>query len=327
MIVLTMNGSLFTLLLICFVLMTNGFNASEDIYYELYTNDQPLTHFHNLLSINNDNSRSLPTAVSPFNHTRPTRFYVHGFRSKRKNFLTYAETYRSKGDFNFIAVNWLAGSQTLNYYKARHRVQTIAVELALLIENLVQYNHLDLRDVILIGHSLGSHIVGIAAKRIQSGRIPIIVGLDPAYPLFSKSKHEERLARTDADYVQVIHTSIGQLSIPYPIGHADFYPNYGSNQSGCSKNTYQGFCSHKRAHHLFLESLQRNCFLATKCGSYDEIKNKNCTSSGPDVMMGGEVNQLLAAKEGIYYLPTHSESPYGMNCPIMTHSNDGSILS
>lgn len=105
---------------------------------------------------------------------------------------------------------------------------------------MVQYNSLNLSDVVLIGHSLGSHIVGIAAKRIQSGRIPIIVALDPAYPLFSKSKHDERLAYTDADYIQVIHTSIGQLSIPYPIGHADFYPNYGSDQPGCNKKNYQG---------------------------------------------------------------------------------------
>lgn len=105
---------------------------------------------------------------------------------------------------------------------------------------MVQHSHLNLSDVILIGHSLGSHIVGIASKRIQSGRIPIIIGLDPAYPLFSKSKHDERLTYTDADYVQVIHTSIGQLSIPYPIGHADFYPNYGSGQPGCNKKNYQG---------------------------------------------------------------------------------------
>lgn len=201
---------------------------------------------------------------------------------------------------------------------------------------MVQYNQLNLSDIVLIGHSLGSHIVGIAAKRLQSGRIPIVVGLDPAYPLFSKSKHDERLSYTDADYVQVIHTSIGQLSIPYPMGHADFYPNYGRGQPGCSKNNYQGsvnllemqhiklasvfittgFCSHTRAHHLFVESLLRNCFLATKCGSYEEIKNKNCTSSGPNVFMGGEVDQLLKATEGIYYLPTHSEQPYGMNCSI-----------
>lgn len=210
----------------------------------------------------------------------------------------------------------------------------------------MQFNHLNLSDVVLIGHSLGSHIVGIAAKRIQSGRIPVIVGLDPAQPLFSKKKHDERLSSTDADYVQVIHTSTGQLSIPYPIGHADFYPNYGQGQPGCSKSNYEGsvnrlemlhitlasvflttgFCSHSRAHHLFVESLKGNCFAATKCGSYDEIKKKNCSSSGPSVFMGGEVDQLRTATEGIYYLPTRSEAPYGMNCPLVRSGDDSSVV-
>lgn len=86
---------------------------------------------------------------------------------------------------------------------------------------------------------------------------------------------------------------------------------------------FTGFCSHSRAHHLFVESLLHNCFLATKCGSYEEIKNKNCTSSGPNVYMGGERDQLLRATEGIYYLPTHSEEPYGMNCSSSESSTDG----
>lgn len=120
-----MNDSLLVILLY-FVTIANCFDASEDVYYELYTNDQPLTHFHNLLTINNDNNRSMPLASSPFNHNRPTRIYVHGYRSKRKNFLKYAETYRSIGNFNFIAVNWLAGAQTINYYKARNRVETVS---------------------------------------------------------------------------------------------------------------------------------------------------------------------------------------------------------
>lgn len=115
-------------LLFCFVSISSGFNASEEIYYELYTNDQPLTHFHNLLTINNDNDRSVPLADSPFNRNRPTRFFVHGYRSKRKNFSKYAEAYRTKGDFNFIVINWLAGSQTFNYYKARYRVETVSAD-------------------------------------------------------------------------------------------------------------------------------------------------------------------------------------------------------
>ncbi len=116
------------LLLLCFIVtISNAFNVHEDVYYELYTNDQPLTHFHNLLTANNDNNRSMPLADSPFDHNRPTRIYVHGYRSKRKNFGKYAEAYRSIGNFNFIAVNWLAGAQTINYYKARNRVQTVSI--------------------------------------------------------------------------------------------------------------------------------------------------------------------------------------------------------
>lgn len=122
--VTTMHTSL--LIMLCVVTIANCFDANEDVYYELYTNNQPLTHFHNLLTINNDNDRSEPLAESPFDHNRPTRIYVHGYRSKRKNFLKYAEAYRGKGDFNFIAVNWLAGAQTLNYYKARNRVERVS---------------------------------------------------------------------------------------------------------------------------------------------------------------------------------------------------------
>lgn len=117
------------LILLCFATISHSFDASEDVYYELYTNDQPLTHFHNLLTMNHDNNRSQPIAESPFDRNRPTRIYVHGYRSKRKNFLKYAEAYRLKGNFNFIAVNWLDGASTINYYKARNRVEAVSVRL------------------------------------------------------------------------------------------------------------------------------------------------------------------------------------------------------
>lgn len=137
-----MNASL--LIVLCFVTIANSFDASEDVYYELYTNDQPLTHFHNLLTIKNDNDRSEPIADSPFNHSLPTRIYVHGYRSKRKNFLKYAEAYRFKGNFNFIAVNWLEGARTINYYKARNRVEKVSTYLKHSIIMLINlFNSID----------------------------------------------------------------------------------------------------------------------------------------------------------------------------------------
>lgn len=68
---------------------------------------------------------------------------------------------------------------------------------------------------------------GAVGKRVTRGRIANIVALDPAGPLFTIDRPEERLHFTDADYVEVQFTDIGRLGFSQPIGHANFYPNYG----------------------------------------------------------------------------------------------------
>lgn len=91
-----------------------------------------------------------------------------------------------------------------------------------------------LLDLLIFGHSLGAHICGVAGKNVKSMRIPVIIGLDPAYPFVTKDNINSRLHITDAEYVQVMHTNAGHLGLPYPVGHADFYPNWGRIQPGCS---------------------------------------------------------------------------------------------
>lgn len=45
-----------------------------------------------------------------------------------------------------------------------------------------------------------------------------------------------RLSADAADYVDIIHTDGGILGYPWPLGHADFYPNQGIPlQPGCAK--------------------------------------------------------------------------------------------
>lgn len=105
--------------------------------------------------------------------------------------------------------------------------------LAGFIEYLTQYG-MKLSELQIVGHSLGAHIAGLAGKQLTVGKVAVIIGLDPAGPLFSVNKVDKRLDRTDADYVQIIHTDGGHFSIKYPIGHADFYPNGGTEQPGCS---------------------------------------------------------------------------------------------
>lgn len=74
----------------------------------------------------------------------------------------------------------------------------------------------------LVGHSLGAHIAGIAGKRVYKltrKRLSRITALDPAGPCFSNVSSANRLDRTDALYVDVIHTNGGMLGLKEPVGN------------------------------------------------------------------------------------------------------------
>ncbi|GBM93381.1 hypothetical protein AVEN_144858-1, partial [Araneus ventricosus] len=58
--------------------------------------------------------------------------------------------------------------------------------------------------------------------------------LDPATFLFSNASPRTKLDRTDALFVDVIHTDGGGIGMVEPIGHVDFYPNGGQIQAGCT---------------------------------------------------------------------------------------------
>lgn len=73
---------------------------------------------------------------------------------------------------------------------------------------------------------------------MRSGKLPKIVGLDPAGVLFSVDKPDERLNSNDATYVETVQTS--KLGFFDPIGKVSFYPNGGVVQ--VKNNTFQSQC-------------------------------------------------------------------------------------
>lgn len=88
----------------------------------------------------------------------------------------------------------------------------------------------------VIGHSLGAHVAGFAGKSIQKllgQKYQMIIGLDPATPSFGSRSANNRLARDDANYLEVFHTS--HLGMHSPMGHVDIYFNGGKIQPGCSR--------------------------------------------------------------------------------------------
>ena len=59
-------------------------------------------------------------------------------------------------------------------------------------------------------------------------------GLDPAGPYFTTTDKEVHLDKTDAKYVDIVHTNTGYIGTPGVVGHTDFFPNGGSIQPGCA---------------------------------------------------------------------------------------------
>lgn len=78
----------------------------------------------------------------------------------------------------------------------------------------------------MIGHSIGAHIAGFAGKvfsKSTSNVIQRITGLDPAGPCYFNEPSNLRLSKTDATFVDVIHTDIRALGITNPIGEYSIY--------------------------------------------------------------------------------------------------------
>ena len=79
---------------------------------------------------------------------------------------------------------------------------------------LAGYGHDVTANLHLVGHSLGAHVVGFIAKKVQAlglGKLPRLTGLDPAYPFFELAGPEGRVDKTDAELVQIVHTNSGWL--------------------------------------------------------------------------------------------------------------------
>lgn len=63
--------------------------------------------------------------------------------------------------------------------------------------------------------------------------MPRITGLDPALPGFITPNIDDKLDKTDAEFVDVYHTNAFMQGQFEESGHVDFYMNGGVIQPGC----------------------------------------------------------------------------------------------
>ena len=264
---------------------TRAFNAHNDVYFELYTIHNPREK--QLLYLNNPDS----VRNSNYDSSKPTRFVVHGWNSNGYVTDVFCQGYFEDGhnDVNFIAVNWQASAVTINYISARNDVNDVGAVLGEFIDFLAQQPGHDLEKFLVMGHSLGAHVVGIAGKLVRSGKLPRIIAFDPASPLFKLNALDDRVAVGDARLVETVQTSAGSLGFSEPLGNKSFYPNGGKSQPGCGVDLTSS-CSHGRSYEYYIESINSQVgFWALQCSSYEEVLKGKCNIIGEGmVLMGGE---------------------------------------
>ncbi|XP_076370710.1 pancreatic lipase-related protein 2-like [Tachypleus tridentatus] len=268
-----------------------------------------------------------------------TKILIHGFTPRFNPELwlnNMKDEYLKQGDYNIILVDWSKGSW-FPYYQAVANIRLVGAEIALLISRLQEIKGISLDSVHLIGHSLGAHTAGYAGERLN--KVRRITGLDPAGRFFTGMAENVRLDRSDAEFVDVIHTDSSKtllfgLGTNELVGHVDFFPNRGNKQPGClsdsletlfSDGVIQGVdrllrCDHLRAIDYYLEALKNEkCTLVgIACDSWDDFIRGKCTDCGEDnskcVKLGPEAEEYLKYKDDNkslkLFLRTRSNEPF-----------------
>lgn len=147
----------------------SAFIATRDVYYLLYTKNNP-----------SGENVSVNSVSSNFNPLNPTRIFIHGWQNHHNSPIpteikkAYLD---NSGNFNVVSkfqnllrnafligfqqilVDWSALALNLNYDTVRKACGSVADELAKLLRFLVDQNLTSLGTLVMSGHSLGKNAV------------------------------------------------------------------------------------------------------------------------------------------------------------------------
>eukprot|EP00091_Calanus_sinicus_P021194 TRINITY_DN6159_c0_g1_i4.p1 TRINITY_DN6159_c0_g1~~TRINITY_DN6159_c0_g1_i4.p1 ORF type:complete len:334 (-),score=111.40 TRINITY_DN6159_c0_g1_i4:39-1040(-) len=275
-------------------------------------------------------------AKSHFDSTHPTVILAHGWNSHGDGFGAHlAEAYFEVGDYNVFAIEWGDLETWANYPQAAIRTRAVGEHSANLVKILSDVGAF--QNIHVVGHSLGLMWQDFMAKKVQAmglGTFERVTGLDPAEPFFDIAGPDERIDKTDAKFVDIIHTNSGMLwngclSIKKSVGHVDIYPAGGSHQPGCVEaciipdimcynisieDLIKGGCSHERSVSYYKESITARTggeeFIGWNCPSWEDFQEGNCCG-GEQVVMGEWID--TRAPEGKYFLQVREEHPFSMS--------------
>ena len=264
-----------------------------------YTGDLHAMHQgEDIHCIINDYGQIEQFKVPPyFDPALPIKLFTHGFDDSITSYYYhyyqyYKEASRSdagglwfvkawmkahNNKVNVIMLDWSSIAKSIflyfDYKYRAHDAIDVGNYLGRCLAKLSEETRVEARDIHLLGHSLGAHLVGKAGRVYQAltGQpLARITGLDPAGPLWAAGGclldrlnpllgdapllRKNKLSKKSAAFVDVIHTDgdyqpcgtimrgKGYLG---PLGHSDFYASHGGrHQHGCGMLNY--FWPHER---------------------------------------------------------------------------------
>jgi len=205
------------------------------------------------------------TKQSHFNKNEDLMIVIHGWcdtsdpkASEELGWIrnVTAKMLLKKPEMNIIRVNWVKGSRNIDYAQSATDTQVVASVLNCLINKMYSENGEKIETEYLnkihcVGHSLGAQACGYFGEYMEKSngdKIARITGLDPAEPYFGYSPNEVCLEKTDAKFVDIIHSDASHflsgsfreinegMGIQENVGHIDFWPNNGTAQPGCDQS-------------------------------------------------------------------------------------------
>lgn len=228
-----------------------------------------------------------------YNTSLPTYFIIHGWNNtyNAKPLIFLQKQWLKNFKANVISVDW--SCLATDYFKASTvNIQTVGFYIGKFILYLLENFGLKLSEVIVFGHSMGSHIAGCSGKYVKNNsvggeKIGYIAASDASGPcttLPTVNQAEFRLDPSDATYVQALHCTGGTTGTTAMLGTSNVYFNEGiEGQCGCGVplesdyvNICPPFCSHNNCLLYFIYSLTKtNNFKAKQITSLVSGENIN----------------------------------------------------
>ncbi|KAF7271111.1 hypothetical protein GWI33_015973 [Rhynchophorus ferrugineus] len=246
-----------------------------------------------------------------FDPSKPSKIIIHGYNSNMfLNGLTeLRKEYLKTNDYNIFAVDWSPLNQAPCYPAAVWNSRHVGTCTAQLVDRI---KDMGASDIHIIGFSLGAQIANFLSVALRPYKLPRITGLDPALPGFITASTENKLDRTDANFVDVYHTNAFMQGKAEESGHVDFYFNGGSIQPGCWGTESENFfsCNHHRAPLYYAESINSDKgFWGWQCPSYQTYLFGGCPPNEVQVLLGESIDKALM---GTYMVITSSAPPFAI---------------